>query len=54
MVIVLMDENGEQLVELDELKLFGELRECDEETGKVKYREESDEGQSDNQSKELA
>lgn len=41
MVVYVMTEDGDRLVDLDELKLFGIFRECDEETEKEKYGKES-------------
>lgn len=40
MVVYVMTEDGERLVDLDELKLFGMFRECDEETEREKYGKE--------------
>ena len=40
MVVCVMTEDGDRLVDLDELKLFGMFRECDKETEKEKYGKE--------------
>ena len=40
MVVYVMTEDGDRLVDLDELKLFGMFRECDEETERNKYGKE--------------
>lgn len=42
MVVYVMTEDGDRLVDLDELKLFGMFRECDEETERKKYGKELD------------
>lgn len=41
MVVMVMYDDGEEMIDLDKLCLFGseELRECDEETLKRKYRD---------------
>lgn len=39
MVVSLITDEGDRLIDLDELKLFRLFRECDEATEKVKYGE---------------
>lgn len=38
MVVVVMTEDGDRLTDLDELKLFGMFRECDEETMQERWK----------------
>ena len=41
MVVVVMTEDGDRLTDLDELKLFGMFRECDEEIMQEKWKGDS-------------
>lgn len=42
MVVIVMTEDGDKMVDLDELKLFGQFRECDDETIQNKWKGETD------------
>ena len=42
MVVSLITDDGDRLVDLDELKLFGLFRECDPETARSKWKEGDD------------
>lgn len=42
MVVNLITDDGDRLIDLDELKLFGLFRECDPETARTKWNEDND------------
>ena len=41
MVVSLITDDGDRLIDFDELKLFGLFRECDPETARTKWKEDN-------------